>query len=214
PIEEYFFACGQTLGRLHQLSKNYNPVHRRCHFLEEFTTEDVNALVPDSLSLCKEKLLALFTTLAEMDQSPPVYGMIHGDFHDENYHVDVDTGQITVFDFDNACFGWYMHDLANLWMHAIHWTEDEPNQSKRKQLTNRYFERVIAGYRGETALEDATLESLPLFVQANLMLGIIAAFEDMRDSDEAPEDDEELEYIVKCFEDDIPYGGFFYELCA
>jgi len=41
--------------------------------------------------------------------------MIHFDYNDGNYSIDFDTGQITVYDFDNSLFGWYMYNLADLW---------------------------------------------------------------------------------------------------
>ena len=56
------------------------------------------------------------------------------------------------------------------------------------------------------------LEKLPLFIQVNLMAGIVDAFEVMRNNGEEPECDEELSYRIKCLEDDIPYMGFFHEI--
>jgi len=32
PITEYYYNCGKVLGKLHQLSKGYTPVHRRYSF--------------------------------------------------------------------------------------------------------------------------------------------------------------------------------------
>jgi len=212
PITEYYYACGKVLGKLHQLSKSYTPIYRRENYLEAFPAEDFDALIPDSLSLCKQKIFALLKTLGETDQGHDVYGMIHGDFNSENYNIDSETGQITVFDFDNCCFGWYMLDLANLWIHGMDWVDEEPNADVRKQHMDSFFKAVIAGYRTETALDDATLLTLPLFLQATLALEILAAFEDMRDSGEEPECDEELSYLTKCLENDIPYWGFFDEI--
>ena len=34
PLSEYFFNCGKTLGKIHQLSKDYQPVHKRYHFAD------------------------------------------------------------------------------------------------------------------------------------------------------------------------------------
>ncbi|MNC68380.1 hypothetical protein D3C75_1189660 [compost metagenome] len=75
-----------------------------------------------------------------------------------------------------------------------------------------YFETVLAGYRSETRLDHSMLNILPLLIQANLMEGIIDAFEVMRNNGEEPECDEELSYSIKCLEDDIPYFGFFHEI--
>jgi len=212
PIAEYYYDCGKVLGKLHQLSKVYTPIHRRCSFLDRFTAEYIDTLIPNSLSHCKEKMFSLLQTLKETDQSREVFGMIHCDFNDGNYNIDFETGQITVFDFDNSCFGWYMFDLASLWQHGIGWAQNEPDANKRKQAMNSYFETVIAGYRSETAIDDEVLENLPLFLQVSLMEEIIAAFEDMWNSGGVVECDEELSYLIKCLEDDISYKGFYHEI--
>ena len=137
--------------------------------------------------------------------------MIHFDYNDGNYHIDFDDGQITVFDFDNSCYGWYMYDLANLWTHGVGWIQFEQDADKRKAFMEDYFRVILEGYRSETKVNDSMLKKLPLFIQAVTMENIVDAFEVMRDNDEELECDEELSYLIKCIEDDIPYKGFFHE---
>ncbi len=114
PIEEYFFNSGKTLGKLHQLSKAYQPRHRRHDFFDKYNPRSIERLVPPSLPLLKERLYALLEHLAALPRDRHSYGMIHLDYGDGNYNIDFETGQITVYDFDNACFGWYLYDLADL----------------------------------------------------------------------------------------------------
>ncbi|MGN7762485.1 phosphotransferase enzyme family protein [Paenibacillus sp. 22594] len=212
PLSEYYYNCGKVLGKLHQLSKGYAPVHPRYSFFDKYNAEYIDKLIPSSLSLLKEKLLGLLKTLEGLDRNHESFGMIHFDYNDGNYFIDFDTGQITVYDFDNSCFGWYMFDLASIWGNGMGWIQSEPDAGKRKKFMEDYFERVLAGYRSETRLDHSTLSSLPLLIQANLMEGIIDAFEVMRNNGEEPECDEELSYYIKCLEDDIPYFGFFHEV--
>ena len=47
------------------------------------------------------------------------YGLIHNDFNDGNFTVDYDNGDITVFDFDDCCYFWFMYDLACAWEGGI-----------------------------------------------------------------------------------------------
>ncbi|UHA75417.1 phosphotransferase enzyme family protein [Paenibacillus sp. 481] len=212
PITEYYYNCGKELGKLHQISKRYNPVHRRHHFFDKYNVEYIDALIPDSLSLLKKKLTELLNTLAELEQNQESFGMIHFDFNDGNYSIDFDNGQITVYDFDNSCFGWYMYDLADLWTHGVGWIQFEQDAAKRQAFMDHYFSTVLAGYRSETTLEDSMLDKLPLFIQVTLMENIIDSFEVMRNDGEEPECDEGLSYLIKCLEDDIPYKGFFDEI--
>ncbi len=157
-------------------------------------------------------MVELLETLQRLDQSRESFGMLHFDFSDGNYNIDYETGQITVFDFDNSCFGWYMYDLANLWTHGAGWVQFEPDADKRREFMEQYFATVLAGYRSETSIEDSMLDQLPLFTKATLMENIVDAFEVMRNNGEEPECDEELSYLIKCLEDDIPYKGFFHEI--
>lgn len=69
--------------------------------------------------------------------------MIHFDYNDGNYMIDYNSGQITVYDFYNSCFGWYMFDLANIWGKGIDWIQFEPDADKRKKFMEDYFEIVL-----------------------------------------------------------------------
>ncbi|UVI33465.1 phosphotransferase enzyme family protein [Paenibacillus spongiae] len=212
PITEYYYNCGKVLGKLHQISKGYTPVHRRYSFFDKYNAEYIDRLIPDSLFLLKEKLVQLLKTLEGLDRNRESFGMIHFDYNDGNYSIDFDTGQITVYDFDNSCFGWYMFDLASLWTNGVGWIQFEPDAGKRKKFMDDYFETVLAGYRSETKVENSMLDKLPLFIKLNLMERIIDEFECMRNNGEEPKCNEELSYCIKCLEDDIPYMGFFHEI--
>jgi len=212
PLTEYFYNCGKTLGKLHSLSKAYEPVHRRYSFFEKYNAEFVNKTIPDSLPLLKEKLLELIQTLEVMDRNSRTFGMVHFDYSDGNYMIDFDTGQITVFDFDNSCFCWYMYDLANVWAHGVGWIQFVQDAGKRMKFMEEYFETVLKGYRSETEIDNSMFEKLPLFINATIMENIIDAFEVMRNNSEELKCTEELSYLIKCMEDDIPYKGFFHEI--
>ena len=212
PIAEYFYNCGKTLGKLHQLSKEYHPVHRRYHFFDKCNVDYIEELIPNSLSLLKEKLLSLLKTLEGLDRDRNSFGMVHFDYGDGNYMIDFDTGDITVYDFDDSCFCWYMFDLASTWRNGVGWIQFEQDAAKRKKFMEDYFETILAGYRSESNVEDSMLEQLPLFIQVILMENIIAEFEWARISGEELECDETLSYLIKCMEDDIPYLGFFHEI--
>ncbi|WP_244898158.1 phosphotransferase enzyme family protein [Paenibacillus xylanexedens] len=209
PLTEYYYSSGKILGKIHQLSKGYTPVHRRHHLIDNYSGEYIDNLVPESFPLLKEKMVELLNTLQGLDTNQETFGMIHFDYNDGNYSIDFDTGQITVYDFDNSCFGWYMYDLADLWTHGVGWVQFEPDADKRKQFMDEYFQTALAGYTSETKIEDSMLEKLPLFIQVTLLEIILGQFEEMQRAGEEPEVDKELLYLIKCLEEDIPYKGFF-----
>lgn len=212
PIAEYYYNCGKVLGKLHQISKGYTPVQRRYSFFDKYNAEYIDKLIPSSLSLLKEKLIELLNTLEGLNRDCDSFGMIHFDYNDGNYSIDYDTGQITVYDFDNSCYCWYMFDLAGLWTLGAGWVQFEPDASKRKKFMDDHFETVLAGYRSETSIEESMLDKLSLFIQANLMENIVDAFEVIRNTGKEPNYDEHLSYLIKCMEDDILYLGFYHEI--
>ncbi len=211
-ITEYYYNCGKVLGKLHQLSKEYNPVHRRYSFLDKYNVEYINSLIPGSFTLLKQKMVELLKTLKGLDRDSESFGMIHFDFNDGNYSIDFDSGQITVYDFDNACFGWYMYDLADLWTQGVGWIQFKQDPHERKQFMDDYFKIVLEGYRSETHFSNTMVDQLPLFIKATLMENILDRFEIMQNNGEERECDGGLSYLIKCLEDDIPYKGFFNEI--
>lgn len=105
PITEYYYDCGKVLGKLHQISKGYTPVHRRYSFFDKYNAEYIEKLIPGSLPLLKEKLLDLLKTLEGLDKNRESFGMVHFDYNDGNYSIDFDNGQITVYDFEIVTVG-------------------------------------------------------------------------------------------------------------
>jgi len=203
PLNEYFHNCGKVLGKMHQLSKEYTPIHRRHDYFDTVNAGYIDELIPDSYSRLKKKLLQILKDLDGLDRGRASYGMIHNDYSNGNYHIDFDTGQITVYDFDDACFGWYMQELANLWLHGEGWIRGECSAHRRKQRMDEYFSTVIAGYRSETEIDAAVLEQLPLFINVNLMEDIAEIIRENLDRGK------ELRYLRKCLEKDVPYAGIF-----
>ncbi len=212
PITEYFYNCGKTLGKMHHLSKKYTPTHKRYNFFDKYNVEYLDKLIPSTLSLLKKKIFEILKTLEGLDRNNDFFGMVHFDYSDGNHMIDFDTGKITVFDFDNSCFCWYMFDLANVWTHGVGWIQFEQDTEKRRKFMDEYFDTVLAGYKSETTIKDRMLEKLPLFINVVTMENIVDAFEVIRNNNEALECDEELSYLIKCLEDDIPYKGFFHEI--
>ncbi|WP_303048959.1 phosphotransferase [Paenibacillus amylolyticus] len=170
-------------------------------------------MVPESFFLLRSKMVELLQAVKELGASQETFGMIHFDYNDGNYSIDFDTGQITVYDFDNSCFSWYMFDLASLWINGVGWVQFEPEADKRKQFMDDYFQTALAGYTSETPISDTMLEKLPLFIQVSLLENIVDHFEvTQREGEELEENDEVLLYLIKCLEEDIPYKGFFHEM--
>ena len=206
PLEEYFFNTGKVLGMIHRLSKQYVPQYPRVDYREKYSRAYIDMLIPDYYEALKAAIFHRLDLFGNLPVDPDVFGMVHFDFSDGNYHIDMSTGRITVFDFDNCMKCWYMFDLANLWTHGEGWCRSIRDGSERMAYMKHYFDTILAGYRTETDISEEMLTQLPLFIDMVLIENIVDEFECCARDGELP-DDEEIqdasEYLIK----GIPYAG-------
>ena len=206
PLEEYFFRTGKALGAIHRLSKEFSPVHRRVDYFDMFSRASIDRRIPDAFAPLKQAMFRRLDAFRALPRDESCYGLVHFDFSDGNYHVDLDTGHITVFDFDNCMYCWYLYDLANLWLHGVGWCRGEQDLSRRKAIMAWYFNATLAGYRSETDVPQALLQRLPLFIDMVLMENIVDAFDCCTREGEAI-DEEDIAHAARCLTENIPYAG-------
>lgn len=207
PLEEYFFNTGKTIGKIHALSKKYQPIRRRPQYFDKYNMAYIDRLIPDTYTDLKEAISRRLDSFALLPRDSNSYGLVHFDFSDGNYHIDMDTGRITVFDFDNCIHCWYMFDLANLWTHGVGWFQFEGIE-KRKKGMKKYFDTVLSGYRSETDISDELIDQLPLFIDMVLIENIVDEFECCHRENAEP-DMEDIADEMECLVHNIPFAGFF-----
>ncbi len=207
PLSEYFYNTGKALGAIHRLSKAYNPVHRRADFFDKYNMAYIDRLIPDRYAELKQAIARRLEQYRKLPRDGEAYGLVHFDFCDGNYHVDLGTGDITVFDFDNCIYCWYMFDLAHLWTHGVGWYRHVRDPEERMAGMARYFNTVLEGYRSETDVSGDLLAQLPLFIDMTIIEYVIDEFECGAREGEEP-DEEDIGNAVRCLVHDIPYGGF------
>ncbi|MBO4924843.1 MAG: phosphotransferase [Clostridia bacterium] len=206
PLSEYFFNTGKALGTIHRLSKAYTPVPPRPDYFDKYNMTYLARLIPDKYGELKTAVAQRLAAFRALPKDKGCYGLVHFDFSDGNYHIDMDTGAITVFDFDNCMNCWYMFDLANLWIHNEGWTRREADPGRRFALMQQCFGLQLQGYKTETDLTDEMLEKLPLFIDMVLIENIVDELECCAREGEEP-DDEDIEDAAECLIRGIPYAG-------
>ena len=207
PLSEYFYNTGKALGAIHRLSKVFAPVHRRPDYFDKYNMMYLDHLIPDEYGELKAAITRRLEPFRALPKDKNCYGLVHFDFSDGNYHIDMDTGAITVFDFDNCMNCWYMFDLANLWIHNEGWTRQETDPGKRFALIQQCFELQLEGYKTETDLPKKMQEKLPLFIDMVLIENIVDELERCARESEAP-DWEDIGNAAECLINDTPYAGF------
>jgi Ser/Thr protein kinase RdoA (MazF antagonist) len=209
PIEEYFRNWGQVLGHMHALSQEYVPPRlavKRPAWLDMDRALNVEQRVPERLWKVRAKLTKLLAQVRSLPRDRGTYGLIHGDFNDGNFTVDYDNGDITVFDFDDACYFWFMYELACAWEGGLGRTMFN-GLSERQAFMSHYFETVLEGYRRTNSLSESALDQLPLFLKVVEMEEFLHYVQYLDEADEELQG--RLGYKIRCIEEDIPYLGFF-----
>jgi Ser/Thr protein kinase RdoA (MazF antagonist) len=207
PIEEYFQNWGQVLGQMHRLAKTYQPLSEAIRRPEWHYWEDFRAFpYGERLPTIQQKFDQLIAELHALPKDADSYGLIHNDFNDGNFTVDYDNGDITVFDFDDCCYFWFMYDIACAWEGGIGRTMFRPLE-QRRVFMEHYMEEVLTGYHRENTLSDEWLMRLPLFLRLLQMQELIHFAKYLDEPDE--EIQAGLRYKITCIENDIPYLGFF-----
>ena len=204
PQSEYFYNTGKALGAIHRLSRAYTPVHPRPDYFDKYNMEYLDRLIPAEYDELKSAIAKRLEAFRALPKDKGSYGLVHFDFSDGNYHIDMETGAITVFDFDNCMYCWYMFDLANLWLHNEGWTRHETEPGKRFALMRQCFDLQLQGYKTETDLPEEMLEKLPLFIDMVLIENIVDELECCAREGESP-DWEDIENAAECLTHGFPH---------
>jgi Ser/Thr protein kinase RdoA (MazF antagonist) len=210
PIDEYFRNWGQMLGRMHALTKTYHPPSDDLKRPEWFDLHKGRLArvshLPDRLHRVQARIQCLLEELKQLPRDTESFGLIHGDFNDGNFTVDYANGDITVFDFDDACYFWFAYEIASAWEGGTG-RAMFLGLSERRSFMEHYMEQVMAGYDSENTLPAVWLERLPLFIK------LVQVEEFLHYANRIDEPDEELQgemnYKIACIENEVPFMGFF-----
>ncbi|PFD38531.1 aminoglycoside phosphotransferase [Bacillus cereus] len=155
--DTFFEAWGKAIGQLHRLTMNYPKTDDR-----DTWEEDESAIVQE---LEDKKVKEIATVLMDEIKALPIeketFGLMHGDIHPGNFHYD--GKELTIFDFDDTAYNYFIHDLAMVLYYSVlftTWTAEEKTEFARKQL-----QVLRKGYEYEHRLADSWYESLPLFLR-------------------------------------------------
>ena len=112
PDPDCLYEMGRTLGRMHQLSRGYQPtVFRHSHHQVvqqiQRMLEDNDA--PDGIV---QKLDELVQELDGLPVNSETYGLLHYDFEPDNVFWDESTRTCSVIDFDDSMYGWFALDVV------------------------------------------------------------------------------------------------------
>lgn len=157
---EMMATYGQLLGRMHALSQRYEPPDSggwRPHWDDEMMSE-VARLLPPTEEAALARYEALMRHLRALPRDEVSYGLVHQDAHGGNFFI-TDSGQITLFDFDDCVYSWYANDIAIVLFYAGTGVPDPA------AFTAHFMPHFLRGYRRENRLHPDWLAQFPHFLK-------------------------------------------------
>ena len=171
---DFFQSWGRTIGRMHALAKTYNPEHLKKKRFEWIMAEilvKAKKFVPLSEMQILQELEQVLQNISSWPKSPDSYGLVHNDLNPSNFFVH--NGEITVFDFDDCCYTWFIWDIA----------ETLPFYSQKlanvgwKETIQEVFFHFMVGYIKENQINTFFLKYLPDCLRFLNLSSVVFSFE-------------------------------------
>jgi amicoumacin kinase len=150
---------GVTIGKLHRLSSAYvpsNPSYTR-NTWDTGTALNYDSWLLDFDAEVHAKFSANLAYLRALPKEKGAYGLIHQDAHGGNFFVH--EGLITLFDFADSAYGYYINDIAMVLFYAL---TGKPKEDPAA-FTRHFFHQFWQGYCSEFSLDKKWLRELPYF---------------------------------------------------
>ncbi len=163
---DLYYHWGQTLGQLHAASVSYEltlPAIRRNAWHENFYLRHVREFVPDYDDPVYSRLPDIIARLGRLPRQRGVFGLIHGDVHVGN--VQRDGATITLFDFDEAQYGWFLDDIVTPMYYLLYVYGGQEGRALRQSQSQRFLGNFLPGYQEAFWFDDQWLINIPLFLQ-------------------------------------------------
>jgi amicoumacin kinase len=160
--EQLFYAWGKEIGKLHAVTKDYQPSYE---IPLRPTWEDEELLniadyVPNENEIIKNTKL-LINQLKALPKNNDNFGLIHSDIHSGNFFYDGES--IHVFDFDDCSYHWYASDIAIPLYYSIFYGYKSAGKSEQEQFSKKFLTHFIKGYEQHNSLPEGWKEQMPLF---------------------------------------------------
>ena len=154
---------GQIMGRMHALTKDFEPSDarfRRYAWYDDYPDGIAERYLPPSETVVSDKFYRILDYLHTLPQDRDSYGLVHVDFHGGNFFVA--DGQITLFDFDDCQYTWFIYDIAMALFYAIpHHCEKEEDVA----WAHDFLDQFMAGYRRENTIDPDWMKQIPYFLK-------------------------------------------------
>ena len=151
--EEIMTAYGKALGRLHNLSMDYQPENRKWSYVDALawvkkTLAEYQNQYPEKglpLEKMQKEAEAVEQELSKLKQTKETFGLVHYDFEPDNVFYKEEDNSCQVIDFEDGMYHFFLVDIEQV-LDSL----SEELEGDAFEQTKKYF---LQGYESEKALE-------------------------------------------------------------
>ena len=157
---EFHQNLGTFLGRMHSLTKTYEPpqdLTRRPSWNEYPTFVRPDLYLPEDDVMARLEFEEVFEWAKGLSTVKEAYGLVHIDLNFSNIRLD-ENKQITLFDFDDCEYNWFAFDLAVPLFHSMHYAGLPESDAARHEW---FYDDLLNAYLKENSLADEWLRRIP-----------------------------------------------------
>ncbi len=155
-------SFGNEIGKLHSDSREYIPNDLQCKRpdWDDNIFIDDEEETSDNLQNIHIKYKDLLNKIDKLPKNKDSFGLIHGDIHFGNVMLDIN--EITILDFDDCAYDWYLNDIAVFLFYSICiYSQDIDGID----FVHNFLEHFLKGYRQHSEIRNEELLSLSLFLK-------------------------------------------------
>ncbi len=156
---DLFEQWGEVMAQIHNHAHHHVPkleiLRPQWH---EYDVLDLEKFIPANQIRVLENAHAHLEKLHDLTKSPEVYGLTHADLTQWNFNVH--EGQLTVYDFDSAEYGWFVKDLAV----SLYYAGASYEGEDQAVFNQEFLEYLVRGYRRVRPIHVDWLERIPDFL--------------------------------------------------
>ncbi len=145
--EALFGNWGQLVGSLHAGSRGFEPQHPRWRWQDDGNYA-FSARIPPSMPDVRAAAGEALDNMAKLATDPSQFGLVHGDAHPGNYHIQPN-GRLTLFDFDDCHYSWLAYDVASVLLSVTTQPWVGASQLDREAEVRRFLPSFVRGYERE-----------------------------------------------------------------
>jgi len=164
PLDQWddvqFQTLGRSIGKMHAIARGYEPSKDVSHIEWETGGNLFNRQIENEHWL-KERQSHLLEKICALPRPADAYGLVHCDLHFGNFFVETRKQIVTLIDFDDCAYGWFVMDIAVLLFDIL---VLYPGTDKDVYGLN-FLRNFLTGYLTENQLSMFWLEQLPLFLK-------------------------------------------------